>query len=280
MRLLFLGALALAFVATPTRAETYDIPLDMSGPRPAVSISINGEPAELWTFDTGAGGTIMNIDRARALNLPEEQPVQIGSPAGGTPQQGFLTTISTLSIGGHAMPPTRVVAAPATLPNRTGVLSPNAFAGQLVTFDFAHNRVRIADNTPANTPQSAPIPYGDSGRGHPLPSVPVTLGGQTWPAHIDTGAPGGIHFPYAMASSLPLAAPPVEVGRVHFVDGDHARYHATLNGSLRVGPLTLENPEIDFIDGLPLVNVGMGLLSQMVITVDPAGERSWAALAN
>jgi hypothetical protein len=275
MRPLFLSAVALAFFAAPARAETFDIPLDMSGPRPAVSISINGQPAELWTFDTGAGGTIMNIDRARALGLPEEQPVQIGSPAGGTPQQGFLTTVASLSIGGHAMPPTHVVAAPATLPNRTGVLSPNAFAGELVTFDFAHNRVRIADKTAANTPQGAAIPYGDTGRGHRLPSIPVALGGQTWSAHIDTGAPGGIHFPYALASSLPLAAAPVQTGVAHFVDGDHARYHATLNGRLQVGPLTLDNPEIDFIDGLPLVNVGMGLLSRMTITVDPAAEQTW-----
>src|SRR5689334_11568298 len=117
MRFLFLGALALAFAATPARAETYDIPLDMSGPRPAVSVSINGDAPELWVFDTGAGGTVMNIDRARALGLPEEQPVQLGSPAGGTPMQGFLTTLSTLSIGGHTLPPTHVVAAPAMMPD-------------------------------------------------------------------------------------------------------------------------------------------------------------------
>lgn len=275
MRLLFLGAIALAFIATPTRAETFDIPLDLSGPRPAVSVSVNGGAPELWTFDTGAGGTLMNVDHARALNLPEEQPVQIGSPAGGTPMQGFLTT-ANLTVGGHTLPATHIVAAPATLPDRGGVLSPLAFSGQLVTFDFAHARVRITDKTAANTPTTAPTPYTGTGRGHQLPGISVALGDQTWSAHIDTGAPGGIHFPYAMAASLPLAAPPVQTGVAHFVDGEHARYSATLNGRLSVGPLTLDNPQIEFIDGLPFVNVGMDLLSHMTITLDPEAQQSWA----
>jgi hypothetical protein len=175
------------------------------------------------------------------------------------------------------LPATHIVAAPATLPDRGGVLSPFAFAGQLVTFDFAHARVRVADKTPANTPASAPLPYTGTGRGHQLPSINVVLGDQTWAAHIDTGAPGGIHFPYAMASSLPLAAPPVRTGVAHFVDGEHARYSAALNGRISVGPLTLDNPQIEFIDGLPFVNVGMDLLRQMTITLDPAAQQSWAA---
>lgn len=276
MRHLFLSVVALAFFVAPARAETYDIPLDMSGTRPAVSVSINGGAPELWVFDTGAGGTVMDIAKARALGLPEEQPVQLGSPAGGTPQQGFLTTLSSLNVAGHTLPPTHVVAAPAIMADRGGVLSPFAFNGQFVTFDFAHSRVRISDRTPANTPAGMPTPYGGTGRGHQLPAITVTLGAQTWMAHIDTGSPGAVTFPYAMAATLPLAAPPVQTGRARFVDGDHARYSATLTGRIHVGPLTLDNPQIELIDGLPSINIGSRLLNQMTITLDPEAQRVWA----
>ncbi len=280
MRIFMLGAVAFAFFVTPSRAETFDIPLDMSGVRPAVSVTINGGASELWVFDTGAGGTIMDITHARALGLAEEQPVRIGSPAGGTPQEGFLTTVQNMTVGGHALESVRVVAAPAALPDRGGVLSPLAFSGQLVTFDFAHTRVRVADKTPANTPTSAAMSYGGTGRGHALPSIPVTFGDQNWSAHMDTGSPGALTFPYMMAASLPLAAPPVQTGHAHFVDGDHARYGATLNGRVQVGPLTLDNPQVEFIDGLPSINIGMRLLSQMTITIDPEAQQTWAVAAN
>ncbi len=271
---LALAALTSTAIAQPA-AQT--IPLDLSGTRPAVSVSINGAAPELWVFDTGAMGAIINIDHAHALNLPEQQPVQIGSPAGGTPMQGFLTQLSNATIGGVAMAPFHIVAVPTILPDRGGVIGPNVFAGKLLTLDLAHSQLRIAEKTPANTPQGEGAAYAGNGP-HKLPAIPVTLNGQTTWAHIDTGAPGALVLPYSMASSLPLAAPPVEVGHARFVDGVHTRYSATLNGDVQVGPLTLHNPEIGFIDGLPNLNVGMELLTRLTITLDPEQQRSWVTV--
>jgi hypothetical protein len=93
---------------------------------------------------------------------------------------------------------------------------------------------------------------------------------------MDSGAPGGLVFPYSMASSLPLAAAPVLVGHARFVDGVHDRYQATLNGQVQIGPLTLDHPQVEFIDGLPELNVGMGLLRRMRITLDPEAQVDWA----
>ena len=280
MRLLIAVA-AFAALSTAAYADpTLDIPLDLSGTRPAVAISIGGAPAELWIFDTGAGGTVINIDRARALNLPEEQPVRLGSPAGGTPQEGFMTTLNGASINGVALPALRVVAAPSLMPDRGGVLSPNAFRGRLVTFDFAHSIAHVSDKTPANIPSGEATPYSGGGGHHALPSIPVTVNGQALEAHLDSGSPGGLTLPYSMAASLPLAAPPVQTGVARFVDGTHPRYTATLNGHAQVGPLSLDNPQIEFIDGLPMVNIGMRLLSQMKVTLDPEQQRSWAVAAN
>ena len=276
----FVLALVL-FSLTPSAARADDvIPLDLSGTRPAVSVTIGDGAPELWVFDTGAGGTVINMERAQALGLPELQPVQIGSPLGGTPMQGFLTRLTGVRIGDVALPEIRVVAASSMLPDRGGVLSPNIFAGRLVTLDFGRNELRIRDKTPANTPAGAAVEY--FGRGpHALPGIEVRVGeGPVQQAHIDSGAPGGLTFPYSMASSLPLAAPPVQVGQARFVDGPRARYTARLQGVVQVGPLTLENPEINLIEGMPYLNVGMGLLSEMIITLDPAESRSWVRARN
>lgn len=282
MRLAAFLVLALVlFSLTPSAARADDVvPLDLSGTRPAVSVTIGDGAPELWVFDTGAGGSVIEMDRARALNLPELQAVQVGSPAGGTPMQGFITRLAGARIGDVALPEISVVAASTLLPDRVGVLSPNIFAGRLVTLDFGRNELRIADKTAANIPTGPTVAY--FGRGpHALPGLNVQVGdGPALQAHIDSGSPGGLTFPYSMASSLPLAAPPVQVGQARFVDGAHPRYTAQLQGVVHVGPLMLENPEIGLIDGLPYLNVGMGLLRDMVITLDPEERRTWARARN
>lgn len=271
-------ALIGALIGAPARAETNDIPLDLSGPNPAVTISIDGGAPDRWILDTGAMGSLMNIDRARALGLHEEQQVQIGSPAGGTPMQGFMTTLSNVSVGGAPVPSMRVAAVPWNHEEQSGVLSPNAFRGRLVTLDFGHALVHISDKSPAAAPHGAGTPYRGEGP-HRLPAIPITLGANHWTAHMDSGAPGGLVFPYSMASSLPLTAAPVLVGHAQFVDSVHDRYSATLNGQIQIGPLTLDHPQIEFIDGLPELNVGMGLLRRMRITLDPEAQRAWAEAA-
>ena len=154
-----------------------------------------------------------------------------------------------------------------------GVLSPNIFAGRLVTVDFGRGELRIGDRNAA--PLGVGSPYANLHDGHALPAIGVDVGGQAFNALIDTGAPGGLTFPYSMASSLPLTSAPVRVGTVRFVDGEHARYSATLVGDVRVGALTLTNPEVELIDGLPFVNIGMGLLRGMSITLDPEARLVW-----
>jgi hypothetical protein len=276
-----LATLALALVSPITlivanaEAQEQTFRFDMSGTRPALSVSVADQPAELWIFDTGAGGNVVDIERARAWSLADNGPAQIGSPIGGTPIQGFRTAVSGARVGDATLPDFNAVAMP--LPahlERAGVLSPNTFRGQLVTLDFAHNELRVREKNAANTPAGEATPY--HGGGHPLPGIPVRLGGESYVAHLDTGAPHTLTFPYEMAASLPLAAAPERVGVARFVDGERARYRAQLRGTVRVGPLTITDPEIGLIEGLPFLNVGMGLLNQMTITLDPAEQRVWA----
>jgi hypothetical protein len=239
-------------------------------------VSIGGGAPELWVFDTGSMGSIINAERARALGLPQQGIALAGSPAGGAPIEGFITSVTDMHIGDVAMPPMQLAAFPSFLPDRGGVISPNTFSGRLLTLDFAASQLRISDKTPANRPSGEGYPYSGNAR-HRLPSVPVTVAGQTNAAHLDSGSPGALTFPYSMVASLPLTGTPVAAGHARFVDGVHDKYTAQINGDVQVGPLTLHNPEISLIDGLPFVNVGMGVLRRMTITLDPEDQRVWVS---
>ena len=105
----------------------------------------------------------------------------------------------------------------------------------------------------------------------------VEIGERRFDAHIDTGSPGMLMFPTAMASQLPLEAPMQPADRpARFADGTPRNtYVARLRGTVRIGPLTFENPEVRFMDGLQRVNVGMQALRGLTVVIDPAERRSW-----
>jgi hypothetical protein len=249
--------------------------LDMSGPRPTVMISINGQAPESWIFDTGAMGGVIAIDRATALGLANNGAARVGSPTGGTPVEGFRTAISGARIGGAVLPDFNATAMP--LPQglqQTGVLSPNIFHGRLVVFDFAHAQVRVTDR--ANAPADEPTPYTGS---HPLPGLAVRVGEQSFDAHLDTGAQYMLSFPHSMAALLPLAAAPESAGTARFVDGERPVFRAQLRGAVEIGPLRVNDPEIRLIEALPYVNVGTEALRQMIVTLDPERRVNWVQLA-
>jgi hypothetical protein len=52
-------------------------------------------------------------------------------------------------------------------------------------------------------------------------------------------------------------------------------FEGRIRGTVRIGPLTFENPEVRFMDGLRQVNVGMQALRGLTVVIDPAEQRSW-----
>lgn len=277
-------ALLLTLAASPFFAATAYadaprvIPLDITRRQPRVRLSINGIDHGEAIFDTGAGASTFSRPLAEELNLPRTGEIQVTSGAGGPPIDGFTTRIMGASINGVAIPDFDAAAIPMARPDTISVLSPLIFTGQLVELDFAHSQMRILDKTPANIPTATPVPY-TSGE-HPLPAIPLTLpGGATLPTHLDTGSPAQLLLPRELADALPLSTPLAEVGRARMINTERVIYRATLNGNAQVGPVTLTNPQIDFMDGLNHGNVGMALLRRLNITLDPAERRLWIAAA-
>lgn len=273
-RAFLVTAAAPLFIKGAFANEPSAIPLDLSRRQPRVPLSINGVDRGEAIFDTGAFGSTFDLALAEELGLPHNEPMQVTSGAGGPPIDAYMTLVSNAAINGVAIPNFTAAVLPMVRPDTIAVLSPAIFSGDLVVLDFGAGEMRILPKSATTIPASAPVPY--TGGDFPLPAIPLELpGGVSMLAHLDTGSPASITVPHDLAASLPLSTPLQEVGRARMVNTERIIYRATLDGEARVGPLTLANPPIVFMEGFNHGNIGMELLRQLNITLDPAERRLW-----
>lgn len=268
-----------AVAAAAQAAPAVDtVTLDLSGPRPIAMLAVGGAEPVPVIFDTGASGNVIDSGFARSVGLPEQGPARVGTPAGGPPLEGFRTTIAEATLGGATIRDVRAVALPMPAMQSLavkGVFGPGSFAGRLVHLDLGLGEIRITDKDPAHIPPGEAYPYSDSGP-RSLPGIPVEIGGVRFDGHIDTGNPGLLAFPTALADQLPLDGERVPGPPARLADGvPRETFVARLRGTVRVGPLSFDNPEVRFIEGLQRVNVGMTALHGVTVVLDPAERRSW-----
>jgi hypothetical protein len=248
------------------------IPLDLTRRQPRVRLAIGGVERGEAIFDTGAFGSTFHLPLAQELGLPNNGPIEITSGAGGPPIAAFITRVPNAALNGVAIPDFDAAVFPMVRSDTVAVLSPAIFNGQLVRLDFQQSQMQILDKS--TLPAGEAVPY--VGADYPLPAIPVTLpGDRHYEAHLDTGSPASLTLPHDLAAVLPLSTELVEVGRARMVNTERVIYRATLNGEVRVGPLTLINPDITFMESFNHANVGMALLRQLNITLDPAERRLW-----
>jgi hypothetical protein len=269
-----------AVASVPLAAQTKSgcsqpVPLDLSGPRPVVSIHLaNGRDARAM-FDTGAMGPVADIEQAQSLGLVNEGP--LGPPFEGMHIEGaYQSTLRGVRIGSVDLGDVSVPVMPAPLPGFAGVLSPSIFGKRFVELDLAAGTLKVCDRNPRET-DAGGFPY--SGAPFALPSMPVKIAGETFAAHIDTGSPLELSFPMSYAKRFPLDGELIQAGSARGHAGVNPMYKARIKGLVQVGPLTLDSPEVRFTDVVPHPNVGMPLLRQMVVTIDPAGKRAWVSLS-
>jgi hypothetical protein len=277
-KLLAAAFAAAAALAQPAPPAVETVPLDLTGPRPIAMLSVGaGEPARV-IFDTGASGNVLDADFARSAGLPDEGPAHVGTPAGGPPMVGFRTRIENGRLGNAALGGTRAVALPMPFMQRLnveGVFGPGTFSGRLVFLDLARSEVRVLPKTPETIPSGPSHPYSDMGP-RSLPGVAVEIGGRSFDAHIDTGQPGMLMMPMAMTGEVPLGGALTDGPPARLADGvPRAVRIGRIRGTVRIGPLTFENPEVRFMEGLNRVNVGMLALRGATIVFDPAERRTW-----
>lgn len=253
--------------ATPPVAEA-DFSVDAG--RPIVQLTVNDQGPYPFVLDTGAAGLTVGRALADELGLAVKGRARVGSPAGGEPVEVDMVSVASIALGAA-----RVEGLDAIVLDMggeallgMGVVGPSAWRDYgVVTMDFATNRIAIGAS--ADVADADWTPLGPSA---PLLDAPVRVGEVEMPGHIDSGAPHVLSAPTSYAEALPLAGPPVVVGRARTIDREFEILAAPLGMDAHVGAAVVPVGELVLSD-LPVANLGAAGLNGLLLTMDWAHDR-------
>ncbi len=253
------------------------VPMQTHGRVPVVEVSINGKGPFRFFIDSGASVTVLNDDLMEELKLPVTGTTKIGDPADPQGITAKVVTVERLELGGVSFSKFNAVAWDrSTLrPEQDaprGVLGVPLFASLLQTLDYPGGQLIMSKGElPAANGEDI-LDY-TSREAIGIISIPVTIAGAATDATMDSGSSGEFSFPSGYMEKLPLASKPVEVGRGRMAGGEVVIYGAKMNGAIKIGRYTFENPTVRFNGRLRHINIGSGLLSRFVITIDRKNHR-------
>lgn len=249
-----------------TIPQPVTFPIYISDKRALVVAEVNGHRAIPLLFDTGTTDEIIGDDEAPTLNLERTGPSKIRDGATGQPVEGYSTAFQKVRIGRWEGADRPAQVGQIRLPDAAGVVGPYVFKGSLVRLELAAGRGTVLPAEGVDERGWYPYvgPADDA-----LPAAPVSLAGKSFVAYLDTGNSEAISAPLAMASQLSLDGPPVKSGTARSASGTQDIYTGHLRGVAVIGPLRIANPEIRFVPGADRLNIGLPLLRQLQITLDP-----------
>jgi hypothetical protein len=259
-------------VPPATAAREGVLPIYMSNTRPLAMIRIGDLMAPV-VFDTGTTSNALDRDFVTTARLRQLGTSSVLDGATGVHIPAVSISLAGATINGLSLGNATGDAYDYPSEDAIGVIGPNLFPGSLVYLELGWNRVRLRDKSVSAAPTGPSTPYV----GPPDDSLPATdvelPGGVTVRAIMDSGATFSFALPLEMVDRLPLESPPQLIGRAISVSGEQPVYRARLRGSVRIGPVTLVDPDVEFF-GRDTV-VGLPILRQMIVVLDPEARRSW-----
>lgn len=268
------GVLAAEAPATPVKASgTSAIPIYMSSTRALVMLRIGDHPPIPVVFDSGTNGNLIDLKLADRLSLPNTGPSPSIDGSTGKPVPGHDTFIKGARMSGVAIADTRATAFNYDLPDEVGIFGPNSFPAKFVRFDGPDSRLVITDKKPVDLPQGKAVPYLGAA-GDALPAATLDFGHVKVRAILDTGNDSPIILPLSYVARLSLEAPPTKRGYAISAAGKQAIFSAHLRGSVMIGSIKLNRPEIYFMEG-GRANIGLPVLRQLNVVFDPTDRVDW-----
>ena len=267
------GAGPTAPTAATTTPPREVVPLYMSATRALVMLRIGDNSPVPVVFDTGTNGNAVDLKLAARLKLPRTGPSPSIDGSTGKPVPGYDSFIKGARLGGVAIVDARATAMANDETDEIGVFGPNSWPDRFVEMDGPKSRLLIRPKTASTLPGGPGTPYLGEG-GSALPSATLDFGKLKVPAILDSGNDVAIILPLSYADKLDLQAAPVQIGFAVSAAGRQPILKARLKGSVSIGPATLEQPEIHFMEG-GRPNIGLPVLRRLSVVYDHSGSRSW-----
>ena len=259
--------------ASQPLAESIDVPLDMEGGRPVVSLTVDGRGPYRFIIDSGAMATLVDTDLPAELGLVAVGRALAGDPSGGPAREVEIFEAPEIRLANGRFTDIRLIALDDAelwerLGDVRGVLSTGFMAGNVVTFDFAAGEMRISPGSLEDGDGS--LSYAD--RQRPIPNLQIDVAGRTVSADIDTGNGRGLSLPVALQDSLSFAGE-LQADSARLLTSSMQMRRGQLEGTVRVAGVAFENPAVELQDGFPFANVGSQFLDGPVLEIDPANAR-------
>ncbi len=275
-------------IAVP--AGGISVPMLSAGGRPMIEVKINGKGPYRFILDTGASFTVIEEGLAKELDLHEASGIQ-GSVSGGGPMTKMVN-VQEFRIGDAVVRGLKCAVMPEGTarimlqklmtegPNAKedpprGVLSASLFLSNLVTFDFPAKRISIQKGKLDRADSQTIFDYFADDI---LPTIPVQVVGKKTRVHLDTGSGYGLTLPARFLKEVPLSSEPKEIGKARTHAGEFPISKAQVNGPIQVGKFTLVPADTLFSDvgpgfGEPIGQIGVKILNDFVVTLDPKNHR-------
>jgi len=106
-----------------------------------------------------------------------------------------------------------------------------------------------------------------------IPAAEVRIAGKSYDAVLDTGHDSALSLPADFVKSVLLKAPARIVGKAVSALASQDVFGGELVGSVAIGPYSLRNPDVAFVD--TVINVGFPIIRNLTIVLDPANKRTW-----
>ncbi|AEU36765.1 aspartyl protease family protein [Granulicella mallensis] len=264
---------ATATTQAPKAAPKVMIPLYMSSKRALLMLRIGDHPPVPVVFDTGTNGNLIDLKLATSLQLPKAGPSPSIDGSTGKPVPGFDTFIKGASLGGVPIADARATALAYDNTDEVGIFGPNSFPNHLVRMEGLKSRLVLQEKTPETIPSGKPFAYLGT-HDDSLPSAVLDFGEIKVTAILDTGNDAPIILPMIYKDKLPLDGAPVQIGFAVSAAGKQPIYQARLKGSVRLGDVKLDQPQIRFMEG-GRPNIGLPILRMLTVVFDPTESRDW-----
>lgn len=255
--------------SAPTIAKA-EIPVDLSTGRFRIDAQVNGGTPVKIAFDTGSQGMVVPRSLVEKYKLPLVGETLMGSPFGGEPVKVDVVRLDSLTVGGVA---STVLDAIVMEDNAMSGLEPMIIIGgaqfpnKVIGIDFARLLLTLSDSAPDGKGKWQKLDE----RG--LPAGSISYAGKSFPLHIDSGNPGLLNLPAAMAPLLRVKEPMVEIGQIRTVDRTIPLKAGKVNAKVGISGLSVRLGTVTFAD-IPSANIGLkGLKSFRMVIDNP--RRRW-----
>lgn len=251
-----------------TAAKT-EIPVDLSTGRFRIDAQINGSAPTKIAFDTGSQGMVIPRSLVERYKLEVVGEALMGSPYGDDPVKVDVVRLESLMVGGVAAKALdAIVMEDNVMPGLEPliIIGGAQFPDKVIGIDFARNLLTLSETAPDDKGKWQKLDE----RG--LPAGSISYAGKTFPLHIDSGNPGLLDLPAAMAPLFGVKEPMAQIGQIRTVDRTIPLKAGTVNAKVDISGIAVRLGTVTFAD-IPSANIGLRGLKPFRMVIDNPRRR-------